>query len=196
MHTDQHTREQEKQREGLSRVTQHTVAAVVGIGTGLAGLIGSTHREFREKLPVFDFLKKDFAEHGAKIGGILKDRTAGKISLGDYIKNTRTTKVDFERTLAQKVESTIGITSSVFNEAGKLDIGKGLKVLTKGTAQRVGMLGASRDGVIFKTIVATTIGFAGTMMFFNSLHTRNTLDDIDDKIDALGDKLSAQGKGR
>lgn len=205
MHDPQHKLDQaeEKRREGLSRTAERVVAGLVGIGSGLAGLVASTHSSFREKLHEFALFKPNFEAHANKIKEIFDSRVCppdgtAAIGLKDYLTQTRAAKVDFERHLARKVETRIGIASSFHNEAQKFDLGKSWNTLTKGTAERLTMLGGRRDAVIFKTIVATTIGFAGTMMFFNSLHTRHTLDTLDDKVDALGDKLNAHagGKGR
>lgn len=155
----------------IPRPVQWVIGTVVGVGSGLASAATQIRGEFRKKLVHYGALAKKEEEHGAALDDIYTRRINGNLSTEEYIREMRDKKNAFAKELDDISESKLGIASH------------GLKGFTRGTVQRFRTLGINtRLPIVFGAITTTVIGGACTMMFFNSMHTRERLEMINDKV--------------
>lgn len=175
----------------IPRPAQMLIAAGAGVLTGMANAVKETHSQFREKLLEFwkhdngaaskikdlhgklgieETLSKTQEEHGNALEALTTRRANGEISTKEYLKLSHEQKDQFVKKLDMFAEEQLGIAS------------KGAGGIFKGTWQRFKYMGGdTRKTIAFNTAIATTIGIAGTLMFFNSLNTHNKLGEILDR---------------
>lgn len=164
----------------LSNRTKWATTAAVGLGSGVAQLATRVHGEFYENLQRYDRVKELVDDHVEELNKVriphIKEgdalTKAGKRNNPEtFIKGVRNEKQNLAKDIDAFVHSTLGIESENF-----------FKKYTLGTIQRFRTLSDNtRMPVVFGAVTAAFIGGAGTLMFFNSMQTRNKLDQIADK---------------
>ncbi len=175
----------------LPRPAQLLIAAGAGVLTGMANAVRETHSQFREKLLEYwkhddgsaskienlaeklgikDNLHNAQHEHGQALEALTTRRANGRLSTKEYLKLSHEQKDQFVKKLDTFAEEHLGIAT------------KGAGGIFEGTWQRFKYMGGdTRKSIAFNTAIATTVGIAGTLMFFNSINTHNKLGEILDK---------------
>ena len=164
---------QPKKESLLASPARWLVAAVIGLGSGLAGAIATVQREFYSnirKFPEIENVARPAYDEAIK--KIKEERIAGTIDGKTFRQRYKAEKDIFEGVVDTLSES-LGIRS------------KGIGGYLEGSLQRFGTLSThSRVPVAFNAITATVIGFAGTSMFFNSLSTHKHIKHLDETLKA------------
>lgn len=179
----------------LPRPAQLLIGVGAGVLTGMANAVRETHTQFREKLIEYwkhddgastngeskvqnlkeklgieGTLAKAEQDHGIELETLTTRRANREITEKEYLKLSHEQKDVFAKKLDKFAEEILGVESG------------GAKGLFRGTWERFKFMGGdTRKSILFNTAIATTVGVAGTLMFFNSINTHNKLGEILDK---------------
>jgi hypothetical protein len=112
--------------------------------------------------------------------GDLKDlRRKGTITSTEFRHRLHTEKDKYFKKIDQIGEEFAGVTGASI----KQDFKAGLKDYTHGSLKRFETFSHhTRTPIIFSSVITSVIGFAGTVMFFNSISSRHHLKHLEETL--------------
>ena len=157
----------------VPRATKWLVATLVGLGTGAANFYTQVRTGVDINAKSFDEIKPARIEHGKRLKSLRESRLKDEITNEIFKDLYKKEKNAYSDLLVEQFEK-LGIHS------------KDWTGLTKGSLDRFGLLSRnSKMSVAFGAGATTVIGFAGTLMFLNSLDTHDHLNELRHKIDTV-----------
>ncbi len=119
--------------------------------------------------------------HQGNLSTISEKRRLGLLTTKEFVKAMADQKNTFAKEVNNYAKELLGIESD------------GVRGFLEGTWQRLDTMSENtRNPLTFGALTTATIGAACTMMFFNSMHTRTNLEQLNDKLDMLGDKSNSR----
>ena len=194
--TDEKAQEK-KQPKPPSNTMEWIISGVIGLGSGLARIVKVSNAELHRKMldyadkavspsDPFYSIKQMQEDHKVALGDLHQQRFSGNIGVKEYINKSRNQKDSLAKALDtfSADPNKMGFRSnSIFDKdwsfskiiENKAYIGD----IAEGTMQRCAFMGKhTRNRLLSDVAIATVIGVAGPIMFFNSLNIHSKLNEL------------------